>query len=60
MRLLNRILPMTRHAHAHTFTTNELEHALTAAGFRVERKLRKKIDWFWGLMTIHATCKSES
>jgi ubiquinone/menaquinone biosynthesis C-methylase UbiE len=54
MKALNRVLPHTRHAHAQTFTTPELEQKLAAASFRVIRKVSKKIDWFWGLMTIHA------
>ncbi|RLA37514.1 MAG: hypothetical protein DRR15_01795 [Gammaproteobacteria bacterium] len=55
MRLLNRLLPWTQHAHVHTFTTAELEHQLLQSGFKVVGKTRKKIDWFWGLMTVHAT-----
>ena len=55
MRLLNRVLPWTHHAHVHTFSTRELEQGLTRSGFKVLGKTRKKIDWFWGLMTIHAT-----
>ena len=55
MRLLNRVLPWTHHAHVHTFSTRELEQSLTRSGFKVIGKTRKKIDWFWGLMTIHAT-----
>ncbi|RLA34104.1 MAG: hypothetical protein DRR11_03820 [Gammaproteobacteria bacterium] len=55
MRLLNRLLPWTQHAHVHTFTTAELEHQLSQSGFKVVGKTRKKIDWFWGLMTVHAT-----
>jgi len=55
MRLLNRVLPWTRHAHVHTFRTDELEQCLALAGFEVVSKTTKKIDWFWGLMTIHAT-----
>jgi len=55
MRLLNRLLPWTQHAHVHTFTTAELEHQLSQSGFKVVGKSRKKIDWFWGLMTVHAT-----
>ena len=58
MRLLNRILPWTQHAHAHTYTTAELEQNLSENGFKVISKTRKKIDWFWGLMTIHATPKT--
>ena len=54
MKLLNRVLPMTRHAHEHTFSTRELEYSLSNAGFEVIGKTRKKIDWFWGLMTIRA------
>ena len=55
MRILNRILPWTSHAHVHTFTTTEMEQCLDLAGFKVLSKSTKKIDWFWGLMTIHAT-----
>ena len=55
MKLLNGILPWTRHAHAHTFNVSELEQSLTRAGFRAIGRTVKKIDWFWGLMTIHAT-----
>jgi len=54
MKLLNRVLPMTRHAHVRTFNTHELENNLENAGFEVIAGTRKKIDWFWGLMTIHA------
>ena len=54
MKLLNRVLPMTRHAHVHTYTTGELEQHLAQSGFSVIGKTRQKIDWFWGLMTIHA------
>ena len=55
MRILNRILPWTSHAHVHTFTSTEMEQCLALAGFEVVSKTTKKIDWFWGLMTIHAT-----
>jgi len=54
MRLLDRVLPRTRHAHAHTLGVRELEQHLSSAGFKVVRTARKKIDWFWGLMTVHA------
>jgi len=54
MNLLNRVLPLTRHAHGHTLSSRELERALAAAGFRVVSRKTKKIDGFWGLMTIHA------
>ena len=54
MKLLNRVLPWTRHAHVHTFRIHELEQGLLKAGFRIIGKTSKKIDWFWGLMTIHA------
>ncbi len=54
MRILNRFLPWTKHSHVHTFSTNEVEQCLTLTGFKVVGKTRKKIDWFWGLMTIHA------
>lgn len=60
MRLLNRVLPWTRHAHVHTFSSHELEQSLATAGFDVVRISRKKIDGFWGLMTIHATPSSTS
>jgi len=54
MKLLNRILPWTRHAHVHTFSVDELEQNLAQCGLRMIGSSRKKIDWFWGLMTIHA------
>lgn len=54
MRLLNRILPRTHHAHVHTFSIDELERSLAEAGFNICSKSRMKIDWFWGLMTVHA------
>jgi ubiquinone/menaquinone biosynthesis C-methylase UbiE len=57
MKLLDRILPWTQHAHVHTYSTTELEQKLSENGFKVVSKTRKKIDWFWGLMTIHATPK---
>ncbi len=57
MKLLNQILPWTQHAHVHTYNSTELEQKLSANGFKVVSKTRKKIDWFWGLMTIHATPK---
>ena len=60
MKVLDRILPLTRHAHSHTFTSRELEQSLDRAGFRVVHKISKKIDWFWGLMTVHAIRRSES
>ena len=55
MRILNRILPWTQHAHTHTFSSNELEQSLSQAGFRINSETNGKIDWFWGLMTVHAT-----
>lgn len=55
MKVLNRLLPWTRHAHAQTFSSNELVSSLSQAGFRVRCLSRRKIDWFWGLMTVHAT-----
>ena len=55
MRVLNRILPWTQHAHAHTFSSDELQQSLARAGFRIDSQTREKIDWFWGLMTVHAT-----
>jgi ubiquinone/menaquinone biosynthesis C-methylase UbiE len=58
MRLLNRILPWTQHAHVHSYTTDELKNNLSENGFEVVSKTRKKIDWFWGLMTIHASPKT--
>jgi ubiquinone/menaquinone biosynthesis C-methylase UbiE len=54
MRLLDRVLPLTRHAHVHTLGARELEQHLSSAGFKVVSTARKKIDWFWGLMTVHA------
>lgn len=55
MRVLNRVLPWTQHAHVHTFTMNELKQSLSEADFSVISTNRRKIDWFWGLMTVHAT-----
>lgn len=55
MRILNRVLPWTSHAHVHTFSVDEIEQCLALAGLKVVGKTTKKIDWFWGLMTIHAT-----
>jgi ubiquinone/menaquinone biosynthesis C-methylase UbiE len=55
MKLLNRVLPWTRHAHVHTFSSSELKKCLADAGFGLISETRRKIDWFWGLMTIHAT-----
>jgi ubiquinone/menaquinone biosynthesis C-methylase UbiE len=54
MKLLNRILPRTRHAHVHTFRLAELKSSLASAGFKVVDSKKRKIDWFWGLMTVHA------
>ena len=55
MRMLNRILPWTQYAHAHTFSSNELEQSLSQAGFCIKSETKGKIDWFWGLMTVHAS-----
>jgi len=55
MKILNRALPWTNHAHVHTFSTSEVEQCLADAGFTVVSKTRKKIDSFWGLFAIHAT-----
>ena len=54
MKLLNCILPWTRHAHVHTYSLSELESSLAKANFRVIGVTKKKIDWFWGLMIVHA------
>ena len=55
MRMLNRILPWTQYAHTHTHSSNELKQILSQAGFRIHSETKRKIDWFWGLMTVHAT-----
>lgn len=55
MKLLNRLLPWTRHAHQHTFSSSELAQCLARNGFSLVRVQKSKIDWFWGLMTVHAT-----
>jgi ubiquinone/menaquinone biosynthesis C-methylase UbiE len=55
MKVLNRILPWTQHAHTHTLSSSELEQSLSQAGFRINSETTGKIDWFWGLMTVHAT-----
>ncbi len=54
MNLLNRILPWTRHAHVHTFSLGDLEQNLARCGLNMIGSSRKKIDWCWGLMTVHA------
>jgi ubiquinone/menaquinone biosynthesis C-methylase UbiE len=54
MRLLNLVLPWSRHAHVHTLSLDELEQCLNRAGFSITRKGKSKIDWFWGLMSVHA------
>jgi len=54
MKVLNRTLPLTRHAHGHTFGRRELEDSLITAGFEIVDSNAKKIDGFWGLMTVHA------
>lgn len=54
MKLLNRVLPLTSHAHGHTFSSRELERSLAAAGFEIVSSATKKIDGFWALMTVHA------
>ncbi len=54
MRVLNRILPRTQHAHAHTLSIDELKQSLSQAGFIINSETKRKIDWFWGLMTVHA------
>lgn len=54
MKLLNRVLPRTRHAHVHTYNIEELEQHLAQAGFSVVDRFRRKIDLFWGLMVVHA------
>ena len=55
MKALNRTLPWTTHPHAHTYRIDELTQCLALAGFDIVSISRKKIDWFWGLMTIRAT-----
>jgi len=55
MRVLNRVLPWTQHAHVHTFSASELQQSLAQAGFSIKSVTREKIDWFWGLVTVHAT-----
>jgi hypothetical protein len=32
-----------------------LKQRLSHAGFSIESETKEKIDWFWGLMTVHAT-----
>ena len=54
MKLLNRVLPLTSHAHGHTFSSRELERSLVAAGFDIVSSTTKKIDGFWALMAVHA------
>lgn len=54
MKVLNRVLPWTHHAHGHTLGRRELEQNLVAAGFELVDSKTKKIDGFWALMTVHA------
>jgi len=54
MKLLNHILPWTSHAHGHTLSSRELERSLTKAGFELVSQHSRKIDAFWGLMTVRA------
>jgi ubiquinone/menaquinone biosynthesis C-methylase UbiE len=54
MKLLNGVFPWTAHAHEHTFGSAELRRSLAAAGFRTIDVTTKKIDWFWGMMTVRA------
>lgn len=54
MKLLNRVLPWTHHAHVHTFNSTELTQHLARTGFKTVSVTTKKIDWFWGMMTVHA------
>ena len=54
MKVLNRVLPLTPHAHGHTLSIEELQHCLRRAGFRTSSERKRKIDGFWGLMTVHA------
>jgi len=54
MKLLNYMLPRTRHAHVHTFSVDELEHGLLLADFRIDSVTKRKVGWFWGLMSVHA------
>ncbi|MDH4047249.1 MAG: class I SAM-dependent methyltransferase [Gammaproteobacteria bacterium] len=58
MRVLNGILPFTRHAHVHTFNKTELELRLNQAGFKTIGTTRRKIDWFWvRLQPVNATSR---
>jgi len=57
MKLLNRVLPWTQHAHGQTLSSGELERSLTLAGFDIVCSENKKIDGFWGLMTVRAARK---
>jgi ubiquinone/menaquinone biosynthesis C-methylase UbiE len=55
IKVLNRILPWTQHAHVHALSISELEQSLSEASFSINSTATRKINWFWGLMTIHAT-----
>jgi ubiquinone/menaquinone biosynthesis C-methylase UbiE len=55
MKVLNRLLPWTQHAHVHALSSKELKQSLSQAGFSIGSEARRKIDWFWGLMAVHAT-----
>jgi len=43
MKVLNRILPWTQHAHVQTFNIKELEQRLIRAGFSVNNETRERI-----------------
>lgn len=53
-RVLDLALPLLGRAHARTLGSDELAALLRDAGFRLERRERGKIDWFWGLMGARA------
>jgi len=55
MKILNRLLPWTSHAHAQTLSSTELRQSLLKAGFSIQSESQRKIDGFWALMTVHAT-----
>ncbi len=55
MSMLNCVLPWTHHAHVHTYSSIELQQCLAHAGFAIKSTIRTKVDWFWGMMSIHAT-----
>ncbi|CAN5378336.1 methyltransferase domain-containing protein [soil metagenome] len=55
---LDRVLRWVEPAHAATLSAGTLARFMRSAGFQDVRLSRRRIDWFWGLMTVTAQCPS--